>query len=940
VRLVFNPIAGTLDYVVDSAVEITTATFTGSLAGAGTVQAALDIIDAASPGGGLSVDQVITLIDDNAAPTIHRHMPQEAGALPADTAFNQGDFVGGFQLAVFPSVVCTPPAYGYEQPAIYYTNAGLRKAVLIKTTETELQVAADTVAYPPPDTEEYLSVYVVHEYNYSLAAVEATVYTGTPPNLAANTVLCYTLGVFLCLANANDWVLQDTHFYWRANRAAFDFYVDETQAAVSVLNTTNDVGGRVFANKTATSFGTYDDDDIGTLTIYEALGVKSFSAGYRTRPWGSKSITIGNSARTGFATINGAKDDNYDGNQVAVGNSAAAFQPSCVAIGEGAVAGDSTTNTDDSLQRFSTAIGPFSSAVKGSLAIGYAAQVTAETAIAVGAEAIASGYQSAAFGRQSIATKERSSALGTSSHALAPYAIVVSNSGVNINQAFASVVGNFVSYTVGDNRPTKLLDFTTNTAITGNNKWEWFYNNYGPSNGWQCDNPVPNPALSSFEILTTYDGYDWGVMTEHIKLGDIIYTQSGAKYTVVGNYGFDLHIYGTAGWVVDRPPLANDPIIKIIPRNLLEISRSNYNYDPAGYWAQSEGHTTDDLLAFYIDYEGKIDLSKHSKGISGDMLAVFATVTHTHDYSEIENAPTITPGGSVAWADITGKPSTFPPTIGTSATTAMAGNTTAKNLGLKREEYSNSIIIPLYQYPVDVYTNTAINGLIAIARKYNWVKTIAIINPSSGPGGSEDGNYTALLKRLQGAGITVVGYVATNYTSTAIATVKAAVDTWLSLYPRIDGIFIDEMTNSDVGGNVAYYTELTAYIHSKSLYLSIGNPGSGCAEEYFSNETADIIAIYESATVPTESELKGDYGGGYSDYDYTKRACLVYNQATLDEALVAMVRKYCGSLFITDQNTNPWAALPPYLEQLYVAVGKYGEVSLGLTTMLSSSVYL
>lgn len=31
-------------------------------------------------------------------------------------------------------------------------------------------------------------------------------------------------------------------------------------------------------------------------------------------------------------------------------------------------------------------------------------------------------------------------------------------------------------------------------------------------------------------------------------------------------------------------------------------------------------------------------------------------------------------GGNVAWDDVTGKPATFPPTIGTSATTAKAGN--------------------------------------------------------------------------------------------------------------------------------------------------------------------------------------------------------------------------------------------------------------------------
>lgn len=31
-------------------------------------------------------------------------------------------------------------------------------------------------------------------------------------------------------------------------------------------------------------------------------------------------------------------------------------------------------------------------------------------------------------------------------------------------------------------------------------------------------------------------------------------------------------------------------------------------------------------------------------------------------------------GGTVAWADVTGKPTTFPPVIGTTATTAKAGN--------------------------------------------------------------------------------------------------------------------------------------------------------------------------------------------------------------------------------------------------------------------------
>ena len=37
-------------------------------------------------------------------------------------------------------------------------------------------------------------------------------------------------------------------------------------------------------------------------------------------------------------------------------------------------------------------------------------------------------------------------------------------------------------------------------------------------------------------------------------------------------------------------------------------------------------------------------------------------------------------GTEVDWDDVTGKPATFAPTIGTSASTAMAGNTTASGL--------------------------------------------------------------------------------------------------------------------------------------------------------------------------------------------------------------------------------------------------------------------
>lgn len=47
------------------------------------------------------------------------------------------------------------------------------------------------------------------------------------------------------------------------------------------------------------------------------------------------------------------------------------------------------------------------------------------------------------------------------------------------------------------------------------------------------------------------------------------------------------------------------------------------------------------------------------------------------------NGVEVKPGGStaIAWGDVAGKPATFPPAIGTTATTALAGNTTLLTLG-------------------------------------------------------------------------------------------------------------------------------------------------------------------------------------------------------------------------------------------------------------------
>lgn len=109
-----------------------------------------------------------------------------------------------------------------------------------------------------------------------------------------------------------------------------------------------------------------------------------------------------------------------------------------------------------------------------------------------------------------------------------------------------------------------------------------------------------------------------------------------------------------------------------------------------------------------------------------------------------------------------------------------------------------------YSYPVGTWTTWLSGGQTALT----------VVNPASGPGTSVDPNYSAIIGTAHGvAGNKVIGYVATGYTSKTLATVQAEIDAWYAMYPAIDGIFFDEVSNSC--SNQSYYETLTTYADTK-----------------------------------------------------------------------------------------------------------------------------
>ena len=125
------------------------------------------------------------------------------------------------------------------------------------------------------------------------------------------------------------------------------------------------------------------------------------------------------------------------------------------------------------------------------------------------------------------------------------------------------------------------------------------------------------------------------------------------------------------------------------------------------------------------------------------------------------------------------------------------------------------LVVPLYMYPDSYWTQ-----LIQAKEANPTVPVIAVVNPSNGPGSSPDSNYVTGIKDLQAAGITVLGYVDSQYQGTPITTAERQVADYANWYGT-NGIFEDCMTNT---GSPSYYSTLTQYRGLGRPVLHHGQP--------------------------------------------------------------------------------------------------------------------
>lgn len=224
--------------------------------------------------------------------------------------------------------------------------------------------------------------------------------------------------------------------------------------------------------------------------------------------------------------------------------------------------------------------------------------------------------------------------------------------------------------------------------------------------------------------------------------------------------------------------------------------------------------------------------------------------------------------------------------------------------------FTSGTIVPLYTYPTD----PSWDAIVAAKTAHPTVPVVAIVNPASGPGTIADPQYVSGISMLESAGVTVIGYVSTDYTNRSITDVEMDLILWDTFYgDGLAGIFFDEQSNDPA--DAPYYTDASTRAANHGFTFTVGNPGTDTDPAFIG--TVDTILIYESAGLPPVDTL----GGWHDGYDRADFGVIPYAVPAVDTAFVDGAELHVGWIYLTDDDLpNPWDSLPPYFDALLAAL--------------------
>lgn len=226
-------------------------------------------------------------------------------------------------------------------------------------------------------------------------------------------------------------------------------------------------------------------------------------------------------------------------------------------------------------------------------------------------------------------------------------------------------------------------------------------------------------------------------------------------------------------------------------------------------------------------------------------------------------------------------------------------------------------IIPLYTRPDD----DSWTALVRARHAWPNVSVVAVINPASGPGRRREQAYVDGIARLQEAGVRVIGYVSTGLVrKRSPAGVVADLRRYRRWYPRLDGIFLDEVTREDNRGTASYYANLGQEARRLEFPYIVGNAGAEVDDSYLA--AVDTMLVYERPGLPRALETDAWLPALRGRYERGRLGIIPYD-VEFDARFVHAASRRVGFIYMTDaRGSNPWKGLPSYFDELMAALDR------------------
>lgn len=206
-----------------------------------------------------------------------------------------------------------------------------------------------------------------------------------------------------------------------------------------------------------------------------------------------------------------------------------------------------------------------------------------------------------------------------------------------------------------------------------------------------------------------------------------------------------------------------------------------------------------------------------------------------------------------------------------------------------------------------------------------------VANVNSGPGAASDWSsaWTNAFAAVQAGGGRVIGYVPTDGGTRALSAVLSDIQTWWARYPRLDGIFIDDMAQSATPAALSYYGSIARNIRaSHPQALIVANPGGVFDQAFLQNDTADVYVRAENRASTVDAQKPPSWMTQALRSRFAQIKWGAANDAS--EVRFAAAQPATGWIYSTTLGwQNPYSALPSDFEQEVQAVAGIDQGTLG-----------